>query len=166
MFAHPHRPQPQGGEKDVHAQGIRGKVMKWVMGRAGAGVPSPDRIVLLRDADGDGVAEVRSVFLSGLTSPFGMALVGNELYIANADAIVKVPYQPGQTSVQAAPVKVTDLPAGANHHWTKNILASPDGSKLYVACGRSDAVAVIDTTGNRKIAEIPVGSLPWGVVIR
>jgi glucose/arabinose dehydrogenase len=80
------------------------------------------------------------VFHANLTSPFGMALVGNELFIANADGIVKVPYQPGQTTSQATPVKVTDLPAGANHHWTKNILASPDGSKLYATVGSNSNI--------------------------
>ncbi|MEJ5988359.1 sorbosone dehydrogenase family protein [Ramlibacter sp. PS3R-8] len=135
LVAESNKPPPQAGAKNVHAEGIRGKVMGWVMKRAGAGVPSANRITLLRDADGDGVAEVRTVFLSGLTSPFGMALVGNELFIANADAIVKVPYQPGQTAISATPVKVTDLPAGANHHWTKNIIASKDGTKLYATVG-------------------------------
>lgn len=140
LVAESNKPKPQEGAKNVHAEGIRGKVMGWVMGRAGAGVPSANRITLLRDADGDGTAEVKTVFLSGLNSPFGMALVGNELFVANADAIVKVPYQPGQTAIQATPTKVTDLPAGANHHWTKNILASPDGSKLYATVGSNSNV--------------------------
>jgi len=140
LVAESNKPKPQEGEKNVHAEGIRGKVMGWVMKRAGAGSPSANRITLLRDADGDGVAEVRHVFLANLVSPFGMALVGNELYIANADAIVKVPYQAGQTSVSVQPVKVTDLPAGANHHWTKNILASPDGSKLYATVGSNSNI--------------------------
>jgi glucose/arabinose dehydrogenase len=109
--------------------------------RAGAGVPSPDRIVLLRDADGDGVAEIRSVFLDKLHSPFGMALVGGQLYVANADALVRFPYQAGQTQITAAPVKVTDLPAGKNHHWTKGLVASPDGRKLYVSVGSNSNVA-------------------------
>jgi glucose/arabinose dehydrogenase len=116
--------------------------MKLLMKRAGAGVASANRITLLRDANGDGVAEVRSVFLSGLNSPFGMALVGNELFIATTDAIVKVPYVTGQTNITASPVKVTDLPAGTiNHHWTKNIIASPDGSKLYATVGSNSNVA-------------------------
>lgn len=140
LVAESNKPKPQEGAKNVHAEGIRGKVMGWVMGRAGAGVPSANRITLLRDADGDGTAEVKTVFLSGLNSPFGMALVGNELFVANADAIVKVPYQAGQTAIQATPTKVTDLPAGANHHWTKNILASPDGSKLYATVGSNSNV--------------------------
>ena len=129
-------PKPEDGK------GIKGAVMKLVMKRAGARVPSANRITLLRDANGDGVAEVRSVFLSGLNSPFGMALVGNELFIANSDAIVKVPYVTGQTKITVAPVKVTDLPAGPlNHHWTKNIIASPDGSKLYATVGSNSNVA-------------------------
>ncbi len=117
---------------------------KWVMGvvmkRAGAGVPSANRITLLRDVDGDGKAEVRTVFLQGLTSPFGMALVGKELFIANADALVKVPYEDGQTTISATPVKVVDLPAGINHHWTKNVIASRDGSKLYVTVGSNSNI--------------------------
>jgi glucose/arabinose dehydrogenase len=140
LVAESNKPPPQEGAKNVHAEGIRGKVMGWFMKRAGAGTPSANRITLLRDADGDGVAEVRTVFLSGLFSPFGMALVGNELFIANADAIVKVPYQAGQTSIAGTPVKVTDLPAGANHHWTKNIIASSDGSKLYATVGSNSNV--------------------------
>ncbi|MGV3572534.1 MAG: DUF7133 domain-containing protein, partial [Ramlibacter sp.] len=140
LVAESNAPKPKEGSKNVHAEGVRGKAMELVMKRAGAGVPSADRITLLRDADGDGVAEVKQVFMSGLTSPFGMALVGNELFIANADAIVKVPYQAGQTSIAAAPVKVTDLPSGANHHWTKNIIASADGSKLYATVGSNSNI--------------------------
>lgn len=122
--------------KPEDGKGLKGLVMKWVMGRAGAGVPSANRITLLRDADGDGQAETRSVFLEGLNSPFGMALVGNALYVANTDAVLRFPYETGQTRIAAAPVKVVDLPAGPiNHHWTKNIIASPDGSKLYVTVG-------------------------------
>jgi glucose/arabinose dehydrogenase len=140
LVAESNKPKPAEGAKNVHAEGLRGKAMGAVMQRAGAGVPSANRITLLRDADGDGVAEVKTVFLANLNSPFGMALVGNELFIANADAIVKVPYQAGQTSIGAQPVKVTDLPAGANHHWTKNILASPDGSKLYATVGSNSNI--------------------------
>jgi glucose/arabinose dehydrogenase len=115
--------------------------MGMVMKRAGAGTPSADRITLLRDADGDGVAETRSVFMKDLFSPFGMALIGDQLYIANANAIVKVAYKAGQTAITAAPTKVTDLPAGANHHWTKNIIASADGSKLYATVGSNSNIA-------------------------
>jgi glucose/arabinose dehydrogenase len=99
-------------------------------------VPSANRILLLRDMDGDGVGETRSVFLSGLTSPFGMVLVGNHFYVANTDALVRYSYTPGQTQITSAATKVTDLPAGPlNHHWTKNVVASRDGSRLYVSIG-------------------------------
>ena len=122
--------------KPDDSKGIKGMVMKAVMKEAGSGLPSANRISLLRDADGDGVAEQKSVFLSGLNSPYGMALVGNDLYVADTDAILKFPYHDGDTSVSAQGSKVVDLPAGTiNHHWTKNILASPDGSKLYITVG-------------------------------
>ena len=124
----------------VVSSGMRGWVMGLVMGRAGAGTPSANRISLLRDADGDGVAETRSTFLQGLNSPFGMALIGSDLYVANADAIVKFPYQPGQNSIFAPGVKVLDLPSRINHHWTKNLIASRDGSKLYVSVGSNSNV--------------------------
>ena len=127
-------PQPDAGFS------IKGWIMGTVMKRAGAGVPSANRITLLRDVDGDGKAETRTVFLQGLTSPFGMALVGKELFIANADALVKVPYEDGQTAITATPVKVVDLPAGINHHWTKNVIASRDGSKLYVTVGSNSNI--------------------------
>jgi glucose/arabinose dehydrogenase len=119
---------------------VRGYIMGKVMARAGAEVPSADRITLLRDADGDGTAELRQVYASKLTSPYGMALVGNELFIANADALVKLPYKEGETSNAAQAVKVTDLPAGINHHWTKNVIANADGSKLYVTVGSNSNI--------------------------
>jgi glucose/arabinose dehydrogenase len=116
-------------------------VMGAVMKRAGAGVPSANRITLLRDANGDGVAETRSVFMHDLHSPFGMALVGNTFYIANSDAVVRVPYVEGSIRIDATPVKVVDLPAGPrNHHWTKNLIASPDGRRLYVTVGSNSNV--------------------------
>ncbi|EWY38004.1 sorbosone dehydrogenase [Skermanella stibiiresistens SB22] len=120
--------------------GIRGWVMGLVMSRAGAGVPSANRITLLRDANGDGVAETKSAFLENLFSPFGMALVGNDLYVANADGIVRFPYEEGQTKITAPATKVVDLPAGLNHHWTKNVIASPDGKLLYATVGSNSNV--------------------------
>jgi len=135
LVAESNKPPPAEGAKNVHSDGLRGLAMGLVMKRAGAGTPSANRITLLRDTDGDGVADVRSAFLQNLLSPFGMALVGTQLFIATADGVVKVPYETGQTSVNTAPVRVTDLPAGANHHWTKNIIASPDGRKLYATVG-------------------------------
>jgi glucose/arabinose dehydrogenase len=116
--------------------------MAIVMDRAGAGVPSANRITLLRDADGDGVAEFRSTFLEGLNSPFGMALVGDQLYVANTDALVRYPYREGQARITAPGTSVVALPAGPlNRHWTKNVIASPDGSRLYVAVGSNSNVA-------------------------
>ena len=105
------------------------------MRKAGSAVPSANRITLLRDADGDGVAEIRSPYLTGLTSPFGMALVGDTLYVANADALVAFPYRSGATRIDAPPRTITALPAERNHHWTKSLAASPDGSRLYVGVG-------------------------------
>lgn len=137
-----HPPKPDGTTDggDGLLAWARRTAMGLVMGRVGADAPSADRITLLRDADGDGHAELKTVFISGLTSPFGMALVGDELFIANADAVVKVPYTEGQTHTDATPVKVTDLPAGINHHWTKNLLANAEGSKLYVTVGSNSNV--------------------------
>jgi glucose/arabinose dehydrogenase len=124
------------------ASGLRGWLMGLVMKTAGAGVPSANRITLLRDTDGDGVADMRSVLLDGLNSPFGMALVGDDLYVANSDAVLRFPYAAGDTRIKADPVKVVDLPAGAiNHHWTKNLIASPDGTRLYVTIGSNSNVA-------------------------
>jgi hypothetical protein len=121
--------------------GIKAWFMKKMMAKAGAGVPSANRISLLRDADGDGVAEARSVLLANLHSPFGMALVGNDLYVANADAIVRHAYTEGATSISGPGQKVTDLPGGPlNHHWTKNIIASRDGTKLYATVGSNSNV--------------------------
>ncbi len=123
-------------------KGIKAYVQKKVMERAGAGVPSANRITLLRDADGDGVAEVKTVFLTGLNSPFGMALVGDTLYVANTDGIVRFPYRAGDTAITAQAEPVAPLPGGPlNHHWTKNIIASQDGRKLYATTGSNSNVA-------------------------
>ena len=128
--------------KPDDSKGIRGWVMDKVMSRAGAGVPSPNRITLLRDKDGDGVAETRTVFIDKLNSPFGMALVGNDFYVADTDKLLRFKYQPGATSTQGPAEKITDLPGGTlNHHWTKNVIASPDGKKLYVTVGSNSNVA-------------------------
>ncbi|CAA2107322.1 hypothetical protein MBUL_04104 [Methylobacterium bullatum] len=125
---------------DDPSTGIADWVADKVKSMAGAGVPSPDRIVLLRDTNGDGIAEERHIFLTGLHSPFGMALVGGDLYVANADALVKVPYAKGQTEITAKPETVVALPSGINHHWTKNVIASPDGTKLFVTVGSNSNV--------------------------
>jgi hypothetical protein len=121
--------------------GIKGWVMKLLMERAGAAVPSADRITLLRDADGDGIVETRAVFLDGLHSPFGMALVGSDFYVANTDALVRFPYQEGQLRIERPGETVVELPAGPiNYHWTKNVVASPDGSRLYVTVGSNSNI--------------------------
>jgi glucose/arabinose dehydrogenase len=118
---------------------VRKQVMKFVMKRAGAGVPSPDRIVLLRGQGG--TAQSRGVLISGLHSPFGMALVGDSLYVADTDALLRFPYRAGDTQITAAGEKVADLPAGPiNHHWTKNVVASRDGQRLYVTVGSNSNV--------------------------
>jgi glucose/arabinose dehydrogenase len=129
-------------ERPEQGKGIKGWFMKKAMAKAGAAVPSANRITLLRDTDGDGIADVRSEFLQGLNSPFGMTLVGNDFYVANTDALVRFPYTEGQTRITASATKVTDLPGGPlNHHWTKNVIASDDGSKLYVTVGSNSNVA-------------------------
>ncbi|MEO7850639.1 MAG: sorbosone dehydrogenase family protein [Rubrivivax sp.] len=149
--------RPQDGE------GIKGWVMGLVMKRAGAAVPSPNRITLLRDADGDGIAEVRHVFMEGLNSPFGMLLIGDKLYVANTDAVVAVPYQTGQTRIDATPVVVTALPAGSiNHHWTKNIIANADGSRLYATVGSNSNVAENGIEAEQGRAAIWEIDLPSG----
>ena len=122
-------------------KGFRNWVMGLVMKKAGAGTPSANRITLLRDADGDGVAETRTVFAENLNSPFGMALVGNDLFVADTDAVVRLPYTPGATRAGGPPQQVVDLPAGPrNHHWTKSLIASRDGSALYVTVGSNSNV--------------------------
>jgi len=142
--------------------GIKGWVTKMVMGRAGAGVPSANRITLLRDADGDGRAETTSVFLENLNSPFGMALVGNDFYVANSDAIMKFTYRDGDTRITTPGVKVADLPGGRiNHHWTKDLVASPDGTKLYATVGSNSNVGEngIEAEKNRAgILEIDIAT--------
>jgi glucose/arabinose dehydrogenase len=121
--------------------GVRGWVMKQVMRRAGSGGPSADRITLLRDMDADGVVETRSLFLDGLRSPIGMALIGGDFYVANTDAVWRFPYVQGATAISGGGEKVADLPAGAiNYHWTKNLLASPDGTTLFVAVGSNSNI--------------------------
>jgi glucose/arabinose dehydrogenase len=129
-------PRPEEGK------GVKGWFMKQTMKKAGAGVQSANRITLLRDADGDGVAELKQPFLENLNSPFGMALVGNDFYVANADSLWRFPYRPGDTRIGAPGTKVCDLPGGPlNHHWTKSLVASRDGSRLYVGVGSNSNIA-------------------------
>jgi glucose/arabinose dehydrogenase len=134
--------ETNGPPRPDDAKGIKGWFFKRYQKKAGAAVPSANRIMLLRDSDGDGIAETRSVFLSNLTSPFGMTLVGDVLYVANSDAVLSFPYFRGETTITASPTSVASLPAGRiNHHWTKNIIASSDGSRLYVSVGSNSNVA-------------------------
>ena len=129
-------PQP------ADSTGIKNRVMRLFKKKAGAATPSANRITLLRDTDGDGVADLRSAFLEGLNSPFGMALVGGDFYVANTDAVLRFQYRTGQLHVENAGVQVADLPAGPrNHHWTKGLIASVDGKKLYVTVGSNSNVA-------------------------
>ena len=150
----PPKPEDKSG-------GLRGWIEGLVMKRAGARAPSANRISLLRDADGDGVAEVRTAFLENLNSPFGMALIGDTLYVANADAVVAFPYQAGQTRITAAPRTLTPLPAGRNHHWTKSLVASPDGARLYVGVGSNSNIGengLDEEVGRAAVHEIDVAT--------
>ncbi|WP_061152428.1 PQQ-dependent sugar dehydrogenase [Caballeronia arvi] len=153
--------------------GLFGWIRRQVMKRAGAGVPSPDRIVLLRDTDDGGVATMQTVFLRGLHSPFGIALVGNHLYVADTDALLRFDYVPGATSITSAAAKVADLPAGPiNHHWTKNVLADHSGKHLYITVGSNSNAGEngIDAEeGRARILEFDVdtGSLrPYATGLR
>jgi len=129
-------------ERPEDRKGLRGWAMGKAMARAGAAVPSANRITLLRDADGDGVAEQRYVFLQGLNSPFGMALIGNSFYVANTDAVLRFEYRDGAQQLSSSGTKVADLPGGPlNHHWTKNLIANADGSRLYATVGSNSNVA-------------------------
>ncbi len=131
----------ESNRPDNPPQGLIGRIENWVMSRAGAGVPSADRITLLRDTDGDGVADQRSVFLENLYSPFGMALVGDSFFVANTDAVLRFPYVEGQTRIEAPGTRLAELPAGpVNRHWTKSLIASADGRKLYVGVGSNSNV--------------------------
>ncbi|WP_221765600.1 PQQ-dependent sugar dehydrogenase [Methyloradius palustris] len=137
LVAETNHPPKEASESFSLMKWIRGKVMA----KAGASMDSPNRITLLRDTDGDGVADQQSVFLSNLNSPFGMALIGNDFYVTNADAVVKFPYKTGETTITTNPTKILDLPGyPLNHHWTKNLLASQDGSKLYISIGSNSNV--------------------------
>jgi glucose/arabinose dehydrogenase len=154
--------ETNGPPRPDDARGIRGWAMKQLTNRAGAGVPSANRITLLRDQDGDGVAETRSTLLAGLNSPFGMALIGADLYVANTDAILRFHYRAGELQIHEAGTVVTKLPAGPiNHHWTKNILASTDGALLYVTVGSNSNVGEkgLQNEGDRaRILEVDLAT--------
>ena len=149
-------------ERPDAGQGIKAFVKGLVMQQAGAAVPSANRITLLRDSDRDGIAETRTVFVQGLNSPFGMALVGNDLFVANTDAVVRFAYRPGETTIAAPGTKIADLPGGPlNHHWTKGLIASRDGTKLYASIGSNSNVAengIEKEIGRAQIVEIDIAT--------
>jgi glucose/arabinose dehydrogenase len=141
--------------------GIKGWFFKYFQKKAGGAVPSANRITLLRDTDADGIAETRSAFLDSLTSPFGMALVGDAFYVANTDAVMRFPYAEGATRLAASGTRVVALPAGRiNHHWTKGLVASIDGSRLYVSVGSNSNV------GERGIANEEGRAAIWEIDLR
>jgi glucose/arabinose dehydrogenase len=128
--------------KPDDAKGVQGWIMKRIMKNAGSGVPSANRISLLRDADRDGRAETKTTFLQGLNSPFGMALVGDAFYVADTDSLMRFSYTPGADVITDGGQKIADLPAGTiNHHWTKNVIPNADGSRLYVTVGSNSNAA-------------------------
>ena len=150
-------------ERPEEGKGIKGRIMGMVQKKVGAKAPTANRITLLRDTDGDGVADQHSVFLENLNSPFGMALVGDHLYVANTDAVVRFPYREGETRIAGKGVKVTDLPAGPrNHHWTKNIIASLDGTRLYATVGSNSNAAENGIDAEKGRAAIWEIQLPSG----
>ena len=137
----------------------RSIAQNWVQRRSGAIVENANRISLLRDEDGDGIAEQRFVLLEGLRQPFGMALIGDQLYVANTDSVVRFPYRPGQTRITDKGTKLLDLPVG--HHWTRALLASPDGGKLYVTVGSGSNIAengIDKEEGRATILELDIAS--------
>lgn len=149
-------PRPEGKKG-----GLRGWAEGLFMKRAGARAPSANRITLLRDADGDGVAETRTAFLENLTSPFGMTLVGDTLFVANADAVVAFPYRTGETRITAPARRIAALPAGRNHHWTKSLVASADGRRLYVGVGSNSNIgenSLEEEVGRAAIHEIDIAT--------
>jgi glucose/arabinose dehydrogenase len=131
----------QPSPADHTQKGLEALAARFIMKRVGAEQASPNKIILLRDTDGDGVADVKKVFAEGLTRPYGMTLVGNTLYVANDNGVVSFPYSTGDLQVQGTGTKVFDLPGGPiNHHWTKNVTASPDGTKLYATVGSNSNI--------------------------
>ena len=155
------------------AGGIEGFVMKWLMGKAGAGVPSANRITLLRDADGDGKAELKTPFLTGLNSPFGMVLIRDTLYVANTDGLMAFPYKAGDTKITAKGKELTKFNAKApNNHWTRNLAASPDGKKIYISVGSNSNIAehgIESENGRAMVFEYDIAKdkkIPYAIGLR
>ena len=147
---------------DNSNKGIKGFFQKMLMKKVGSSRPSPNRIILLRDANNDGVAETRTDFAQGLKQPFGMTLVRDTLYVANSDGVVSFPYVAGQTAATGVGTRLFDLPGPPiNHHWTKNVVASPDGTKLYATVGSNSNIGdngIENEVGRAAIWEYDIGS--------
>lgn len=166
LVAETNSPPREGG-------GIEGMIARWLMGKAGAGVPSANRITLLRDADSDGKAELKTPFITGLKSPFGMVLVGDRLFVANTDALFSFPYKEGDTKIVGEGKMLTRLNAKApNNHWTRNLAASPDGKKIYIAVGSNSNIGEngMDTeNGRAMVFEYDIAKdkkLPYAIGLR
>lgn len=150
LVAESNRPAGSGG-----MGGLKGWLADKIMSYAGAGGVSPDRITLLRDSDGDGVADLRTTFIEDLHSPFGMALVGNTLFVANTDAVLTYRYREDMTRVESSGARLADLPAGPlNHHWTKSLVASADGKTMYVGVGSNSNIGENGLAEERNRAAI------------
>lgn len=149
----------KGGE---HAKAMRPKdfVAGYLMKQGTSTAKSGNRLTLLRDADGDGVYEGRTIFAEKLNAPYGLALAGNRLYVANQDALVRLDYRPGQVRASGPPVTVAPLPAQINHHWTKALAASADGRFLYVGIGSNSNI------GERGMAVEEERAMIWEVDAR
>ena len=153
--------------------GVEGFVMKWLMGKAGADVPSANRITLLRDANGDGKAELKTPFLTGLNSPFGMVLIGEKLYVANTNGLLVFPYKTGDTKITAKGKELTKFNARApNNHWTRNLAASPDGKKIYISVGSNSNIGengMENEVGRAMVFEYDIAKdkkIPYAIGLR
>ena len=153
--------------------GVEGFVMKWLMGKAGADIPSANRITLLRDANGDGQAELKTPFLTGLNSPFGMVLIGEKLYVANTNGLLVFPYKTGDTKITAKGKELTKFNARApNNHWTRNLAASPDGKKIYISVGSNSNIGengMENEVGRAMVFEYDIAKdkkIPYAIGLR
>ena len=133
LVAETNAPPGKGG-------GITGMIARFLKKRAGAATPSANRITLLRDTNGDGVADLKTPFITGLNSPFGMVLLDNTLYVADTDALLAFPYKTGETQITAKPRKLTALPSGGEH-WTRSLIYDPKEKHLLVGIGSSTNIA-------------------------
>ena len=145
------------GGGDAPVMRPKDKIAGYFKKKGTSSVKGGDRLTLLRDANGDGTYEGRTVFAENLNAPYGLALIGNRLFVANQDALVRFDYQPSQTRASRPPVLVTKLPAGINHHWTKALTASADGRFLYVGIGSNSNI------GERGMAVEEERAMVWEV---